>query len=213
VNNLNLEVNDRIEVISQEKAYKALILDIDEEFITVNLPVCNGEYLILDKGEVIVINSSVDEGGCYSFFCKIISRGKEGNIIYYKMSKPFNVTKIQRRNSFRVELIKEVEYKIITGAKENDIDGIAYKNGLMVDLSAGGAKLKIKETMKLEDLVLLNLKLNSIECEIKCEIVRIDNTPDKEILCGLKFIDILPVQTEKIIKELFEIIRRRRANL
>lgn len=209
----NLEVNDRIEVVSREEAYKSLIMDVEDEFLRINIPVFNGEYLLFEKGEVIRINSYLDESRCYSFSCKIISRGKEGSILYYKISKPFDVTKIQRRNFFRVGLLKEIEYKIITDIADDDIDSIQYKSGLMVDLSAGGLRFKIKEPLKKDELVLVNLKLGDIEFEIKCEIARIEDTLDKEILCGLKFIDILPVQTEKIIKELFEIIRRQRANL
>lgn len=212
MNQLNLKVSDRIEIVAQEKVYKSLIMDIDEEFLKINLPVCNGEYLILNVGEVIEINSYLDEGRCYNFFCKVISRGKEGNIIYYTISTPFKVTKIQRRNSFRVELIKDIEYKIITDAEEDEIDRIPYKIGLMTDLSAGGAKVKIKEPLKREDLVLLNLKLDSIKSEIKCEIARIEDTLDRETLYGLKFMDISSEQSEKIIKDLFEIVRKQRAN-
>lgn len=212
MNNLILKVNDRIEIVSKEKAYKSLIIDVDHETLRINLPVCDGEYLILSKGEKIEVNSYLDESRCYNFFCKVLSRGKEGSIIYYELSRPFDVTKIQRRNFFRVGLVKEMQYKVITGVEENDIDSIPYKNGLIVDLSAGGARLKIIDSIKKEDLILLNLKLNSIEIEIKCEIVRIENSLGKETLCGLRFIDILPAHVEKIIKELFEIIRKQRAN-
>lgn len=212
MNDLILKVNDRIEIISNENAYKSLIIDVEEETLRINLPVYNGDYLVLHKGEKIEINSYLDESRCYNFFCEVLSRGKEGSIIYYNISRPFDITKIQRRNFFRVGLLEEMQYKVITGVEENDIDDIPYKNGLMVDLSAGGAKLKVKDLIKKDDLLLLNLKLNSVEFEVKCEIVRIENTRDKEILCGLKFVDILSSQVEKIVKELFEIIRKRRAN-
>ena len=65
----------------------------------------------------------------------------------------------------------------------------------MVDLSAGGLKLKIKDNIKKDDLLLINMKLNEIEIELKCDIVRIENTADKEKLCGLRFIDIIPAQS------------------
>lgn len=213
MNDLILKVNDRIEIVSNEKAYKSLIIDVEDETLRINIPVYDGDYLVLHNGEKIEINTYLDDGRCYNFFCKVLLRGKEGSIIYYEISKPFNVTKIQRRNFFRVGLLKETQYKVITGVEESNINNIPYKDGLMVDLSAGGARIKIKESIGEDDLVLLNLKLNSIDFEIKCEIVRLENTLDKEILYGLKFIDILPGQAEKIIKELFEIVRKQRANL
>lgn len=213
MNDLILKVNDKIEVVSNGQAYKSLIIDIEDETLSINMPVYDGEYLVLHEGEKIELNSYLDDGRCYNFFCEVIMRGKEGSIVYYQISQPFNVTKIQRRNFFRVGLLQEMQYKIITDIEENDIDNIPYKNCLMIDLSAGGAKLKIKELIKENDLILINLKLNSIDFEVKCEIVRIENAPDKQILCALKFIDILPGQAEKIIKELFEIVRKRRASV
>ncbi|NRZ57558.1 flagellar brake protein [Clostridium beijerinckii] len=182
-------------------------------FLKMNVPVCDGDYLMLHAGEKIEMNTYLSENGCFNFSCEVISRGKEGSIIYYKISTPFNIVKIQRRNFFRVGLLNPVKYKKITGIDEEDIPKIPYKDGLMVDLSAGGLKFKINEEITKEDLILVSLKLSKIEVEIKCDIVRIENTPDKEKLCGLRFIDITPAQSEKMIQELFEIMRRQRANM
>ncbi|EHJ01466.1 type IV pilus assembly PilZ [Clostridium sp. DL-VIII] len=212
MNNFNLEVNDKLEVVMGDKIYRALIIDVQEDFLRINLPVNNGEYLMLNPKEEIEMNSYLDENGCFNFYSKIISRGREGNIIYYEISKPFNITKIQRRNFFRVSLVDEVEYKIITNAKEEEFDNIPYEKGLMVDLSAGGLKLKGNGKIDGTDLILVNFKLNSIQFEVKCDIVRIENTMDKQKLCGLRFLDITNAQSEKIIQGLFEIVRRQRAN-
>ncbi len=212
MDNFNLEVNDKLEVIVADKVYKALIIDVHENFLRINLPVNNGEYLMLNPKEEIEMNSYLDENRCFNFYSEIISRGREGNIIYYEISKPFNVTKIQRRNFFRVSFVDAVEYKIITNAQEEEFDSIPYENGLMVDLSAGGLKLKGNEKIEMKDLILVNFKLNTIEFEIKCDIVRIENTIDKQKLCGLRFLDITQAQSEKIIQGLFEVVRRQRAN-
>lgn len=212
MDNFNLEVNDKLEVMMADKVYKALIIDVHEDFLRINLPVNNGEYLMLNPEEEIEMNSYLDENRCFNFYSEIISRGREGNIIYYEISKPFNVTKIQRRNFFRVSFVDAVEYKIITNVQEEEFDSIPYENGLMVDLSAGGLKLKGNEKIEMKDLILVNFKLNTIEFKIKCDIVRIENTIDKQKLCGLRFLDITQVQSEKIIQGLFEVVRRQRAN-
>lgn len=212
MDNFSLEVNDKLEVVMGDKIYKALIIDVQEDFLRINLPVNNGEYLMLNPKEEIEMNSYLDENGCFNFRSQIISRGREGNIIYYEISKPFNITKIQRRNFFRVSLVDEVEYKIITNAKEEELDNIPYEKGIMVDLSAGGLKLKGNGKIDMDDLILINFKLNSIQFEIKCDIVRVENTMDKQKLCGLRFLDITNAQSEKIIQGLFEIVRRQRAN-
>lgn len=208
-----LKVNDRIEVVVNEKPYKALIMDVEDDSMRINLPVYEGDYLMLHSGEKIEMNSYLDEGGCFNFYSTVISRGKEGSIIYYKVSLPFDIKKIQRRNFFRVSVLDTVEYKIITDIDEEDFDNIHYEEGTMVNLSGGGLKLKLKRDIKESDLLLINLRLSKIQAEIKCDIVRIENTADKEKLCGLRFIDITPAQSEKIIQELFEISRRQRINL
>lgn len=208
-----LKVNDRIEVVVNEKPYKALIMDVEDDSMRINLPVYEGDYLMLHSGEKIEMNSYLDEGGCFNFYSTVISRGKEGSIIYYKVSLPFDIKKIQRRNFFRVSVLDTVEYKIITDIDEEDFDNIPYEEGTMVNLSGGGLKLKLKRDIKESDLLLINLRLSKIQAEIKCDIVRIENTEDKEKLCGLRFIDITPAQSEKIIQELFEISRRQRTNL
>lgn len=212
MDNFNLEVNDKLEVMMGDKVYKALVLDVEEDFLRINLPVNNGEYLILNSGEEIEMNSYFDENKCFSFCSEVLSRGRERSIIYYKLSKPFDIKKIQRRNFFRVGLTNEIEYKVITNIDEEDIENVSYEKGLMLDLSAGGLKLKAKEDIKKSDLLLVNLKLNKIQFELKCDIVRIENTADKQKLCGLKFTEIAQAQSEKIIQELFEVVRKQRAN-
>jgi len=210
---LNLKVNDRIEVVVDKKTYKSLIIDVQDDFLRINLPVIDGEYLMVHINEKIEINSYLDEGRCFKFYSNIISRGKEGNIIYYKISKPFNIQKIQRRNFFRVGFLNTIEYKIITDINKEDIDSVPYKEASMVDLSGGGLKLKVKDDIKRDDLILIKMIINGIEIELKCDIVRIENTADKEKLCGLKFLNITPAQTDTIIQGLFEIVRKQRLKL
>lgn len=210
--NFKLKVNDRIEVINDEKPYKALIIDVQDDFLQINVPVYDGDYLMLHSKEIIEVNSYLEDGGCFNFNAEVISRGKEGNIIYYRLSKPFNIKKIQRRNFFRVSLTDNINFKKITSVNEEDFDNIPYKRGLMVDLSAGGLKLKTGENIKNDDLLLVKLQINEVELELKCDIVRIENTADKERLCGLRFLEISSAQSELIVRELFKIIRRQRAN-
>lgn len=51
MDNFKLKVNDRVEVMNEEKAYKALIIDIQEDYLKINLPVYDGDYLMLHSKE------------------------------------------------------------------------------------------------------------------------------------------------------------------
>lgn len=71
MDNFQLDVNDRLEVIAKDKAYKSLITDFDDDWIKINVPVFEGEYLVLYSGEMVIINMYLDSGKCYSFKAKV----------------------------------------------------------------------------------------------------------------------------------------------
>lgn len=211
--NLELKVNSRIEVIVDEKSYKALIIDIEDDNIKINIPVCNDEYLMLYKDDKIEINSYLDDGKCFNYYCNVISKGKDNNVIYYKLTLPYDVRRIQRRNFFRVNLLEEVTYKNITNKTEKEIEELPYKSGIMIDLSGGGLKVKTKEKLKGNDIIVMRIKMTGIEVKLKGQIVRIEASMDNNFLYGVKFLDITEMESDRIIRELFEIMRKQRANI
>lgn len=211
--NLELKVNSRIEVVADEKSYKALIIDIEDDNIKINIPVHNDEYLMLYKDDKIEINSYLDDGKCFNYYCNVISKGKDNNVIYYKLTLPYDVRRIQRRNFFRVHLLEEVTYKNITNKTEKEIEEIPYKSGIMIDLSGGGLKVKTKEKLKGNDIIVMRIKMTGIEVKLKGQIVRIETSIDNNFLYGVKFLDITEMESDRIIRELFEIMRKQRANI
>ena len=211
--NLELKVNSRIEVIVDEKSYKALIIDIEDDNIKINIPVCNDEYLMLYKDNKIEINSYLDDRKCFNYYCNVISKGKDNNVIYYKLTLPYDVRRVQRRNFFRVNLLEEVTYKNITNKTEKEIEELPYKSGIMIDLSGGGLKVRTKEKLKGNDIIVMRIKMTGIEVKLKGQIVRIEASIDNNFLYGVKFLDITEMESDKIIRELFEIMRKQRANI
>lgn len=211
--NLDLKVNSRIEVVADEKSYKALIIDIEDDNIKINIPVRNDEYLMLYKDDKIEINSYLDDGKCFNYYCNVISKGKDNNVIYYKLTLPYDVRRIQRRNFFRVNLLEEVTYKNITNKTEKEIEELPYKSGIMIDLSGGGLKVRTKEKLKGNDIIVMRIKMTGIEVKLKGQIVRIEASMDNNFLYGVKFLDITEMESDKIIRELFEIMRKQRANI
>lgn len=211
--NLDLKVNSRIEVVADEKSYKALIIDIEDDNIKINIPVRNDEYLMLYKDDKIEINSYLDDGKCFNYYCNVISKGKDNNVIYYKLTLPYDVRRVQRRNFFRVNLLEEVTYKNITNKTEKEIEELPYKSGIMIDLSGGGLKVRTKEKLKGNDIIVMRIKMTGIEVKLKGQIVRIEASMDNNFLYGVKFLDITEMESDKIIRELFEIMRKQRANI
>ena len=53
MDNFELGINERLEVVSNNKSYKCLIIDLDKEGIKINVPICEGEYLTFYTGDII----------------------------------------------------------------------------------------------------------------------------------------------------------------
>lgn len=211
MNNFELDVNERLEIILNDKIYKCLVTDLDDDSIKINVPVCESEYLTVYSGKILEINTYLESGKCYNFNARVLSKGKEGNVSYYKLSEPFNIKRIQRRNYFRVGILNLAHYRNITNFAAEDIDEIPYTEALMIDLSGGGVKLKINDEVKLQDILSIKMNIKNSDIIVRGEVVRIEISEDKQKLCGVKFLDISQDQIDRIIEQLFEIMRKQRA--
>ena len=112
-----------------------------------------------------------------------------------------------------LSLLEEVTYKNITNKTEKEIEELPYKSGIMIDLSGGGLKVKTKEKLKGNDIIVMRIKMTGIEVKLKGQIVRIEASMDNNFLYGVKFLDITEMESDRIIRELFEIMRKQRANI
>ena len=83
----------------------------------------------------------------------------------------------------------------------------------MVDLSGGGMRLIVKEEVKVNDILLIRIEVKNLEMLLKGQIVRVEIDKDLNKVCGIKFLDITEMQVDKIIEELFEIMRKQKVLL
>lgn len=204
--NLNLKINDRLDVWTGEESYRSLIMDLSEEEIKINVPVNDGRYLVLERGESVELNYYSRAKNCYKFLCKVISRGIEGNIGFYTLGKPYGVEKIQRRENFRVDFINKLFYKSMNEEiLENEI---VYNEGIVLDLSAGGIRAALGRNINKGDGLFLKLNIKGEELEVQGVVVRCEDTLDGKKHCGIQFTNITERQSDKIISELFEITRK-----
>lgn len=213
MNSFELEVNERVEVIVDNKAYKSLIVDVseDHDHIKINLPIYEGEYLLKEPGDELDIYIYSRSGRCYNFNSEIIRKTKEDSISCYELSSPYNIKRIQRRNFFRVDIVNDTKYKNITGIDdEKEIESIPFNDALMIDLSGGGMRLKFKGQVKKSDILLIRIEVQNQEMLLKGEVVRVENDKDLDKVCGIKFLDITEMQVDKIIEELFRIMRKQK---
>lgn len=204
---LELEINNKIEVIYGEKNYKSVIQDIreEEDEILIFIPVLDGEYLTLVTGRVIEQIYYDNNGNVYQFKSKVLGRIKEKNLSLYRFSSPFDVRKIQRRDYVRVNFIKAINY-----LSSKDIEKEKYKKALLLDLSGGGMKIKVDEKLDKNDLIFSKIIYDDSIIDVNGKVVRVEKTEDKEYICGINFSDIEERTREEIIRIVFKVMRKQR---
>jgi len=202
---LDLKINTRTEVIYEKALYKSTIQDIKKNEIIISIPVGEGIYLTINAGDEIEQYYYDDKGNIFKYSTKILGRLIEKGMPFYRLSLPYNIEKIQRRDFVRVDIVKEITY-----IYEKNINTSEMKKALIVDLSGGGTKIKVKEKLYKDDIILISFSEEDFNLRIKGKIVRVDMTEDKDYICGVKFIDLEEKIREKIIRLVFTIMRKQR---
>jgi len=95
---------------------------------------------------------------------------------------------INKRKFFRVEVLKSVNIYYNGG----------YYKGKVVELSAGGAKIKCKMNLMEQELFDLSFKINGEMLVLKSRLVRYENL---KVFC-VEFIDVSETTRQKLIRYL-----------
>lgn len=193
-----LEVNNNIEIYEDDKVYKSRIQSVNDKEIYIDIPLHNNEYLILNKGDNIHLIKYGNEGSVYELSCKVIDRKIEGNIRLYRLSEPYDIKKIQRRNYVRVETIRGIK----CFRKDEEF------NALILDLSGGGMKIKSNKKLEMDEEIVSFIKTDDGEFMVKGKIIRVEETSFNQYSLGIEFVDIEERTREKIIKLVFSIMRK-----
>lgn len=207
---MELLINSMIDVLWEDNVYKATIQDIQENEVLTTIPVKDGTYLTLkDQSEIEQIFYD-GKGNIFNYKVKIIGRYVEKDISFYRVTKPYNIRKVQRRDDVRVKVVQIINY-----IKESDFEKEIetednYENALLLDLSGGGMKIKAKEKFANNDVIIATLKYEDEKIYIKGNIIRIEKTDDRRYIYGVNFIDMDNSTREKIIRIVFKIMRKQR---
>lgn len=207
---LNLVINNKIEVTWEKESYKSVVQDSTKKNLLISVPVNSGTYLTLKTNEEIEIVYYDDKANVFNFKCKIINRIVENGIPYYSTTLPYDVIRIQRRNHVRVSTVQVIKH-IEKYNEETDVNELQkLYNCLLLDISGGGMKIKLKEKIEMNEKIVAKIGNEKEEFQVKGEIVRIDKTEDKRYIYGVSFFDLENRTREKIIKMVFEIMRKQR---
>ncbi len=205
---VDFAINNKLEILIDEKYYNTNIQDLSEDYIAISIPMSAGQYVPLSKGTIIDV-IYYEEENLYRFKSSIIGRKFE-NIPILIISKPIEIRKIQRRKYVRVPLMNTAKYKNLKNqpkTKPSSIDNSEYLKAVLVDLSGGGMKVRVSEEIKKDDFVLVDLTVNNENMFLVGQAKRIVKEDDGRFLCGLSFEFLDNSTQERIIKYIFRLMR------
>lgn len=200
--NFNLKLNEIIVVKYDDVIYRCSIQGITENSVSINVPVNNGELLMLNGGEVLDVQYCSETGNYYEFELEVIGRNNDDNIPMYNLSLPRNLRRIQRRDYVRVEVLRNIKYR----RKEEE----SWREAIMLDISGGGMRIKVPIELDIGDRLITKFESSGKLFEIEVEIKRNEKVNAGEYIYGLEFIDINEKRRDNIIEDVFFVMRRQR---
>lgn len=206
-------INNKIEIEYNDDSYKSNIQDITDEYLGISIPVSDGKYLPLAKGERVTAIYYYGKD-IYRFDTIVIGRKIE-KILVIMLRKPEKVTVIQRRNFARVPLMMNVCCALLCNEKNIYTIGdnqIEFFDAYTLDISGGGMRVaidrKYEKKMQRGNMLMVTIPLGDENVTIQGKIVRVENDrKNPKIICGLNFIDLDRKVREIIIKMVFNAMR------
>lgn len=210
--NIEFRVNSKIEIEMEDVFYKSNIQDIGKDTIGISIPVNEGKYLPLRRGDSIRC-IYFHKKQMYSFDTFVTSR-KIDRILIIEIKKPEDIRFYQRRNFVRVPMTMDILCAIVPTVKDSKHldDQIDFFNAMSLNISGGGMKLSIDIAMESKlsygKILLLTIPAENENITVKGRLVRVDRDIRKrKLICGVSFINIDEKNREKIIALVFKIMR------
>lgn len=207
-NTMNFNINDKVEIIDNEKTYISMIQDIDRDTLLIGVPVfelrsypiCIGddlEYYVVSHGDVYRCKSA------------ILGRKTENNVQMVILNNPEVCVKIQRREYFRLNILMDVKYYPLPNRTYSSIKDVSrgyfnkMKSSTALDISGGGIRIICYENIPKGSFVLVSFSIPE-EIAVLCNVVwcQQDYT-DKKYRLALKYAHIDERERDKIIKFIF----------
>ncbi|MDD5935722.1 MAG: flagellar brake domain-containing protein [Clostridiales bacterium] len=228
-----ISIGDKIELMkytnqdlheSQGKRYYSRVLDFKEmNKAVIAMPVENSRIIPLDLRDKYRL-CFYTKYGLYQCRSVITDRYRMGNIYMIEVEMTSELEKVQRRQYYRLDCVKQIHYYIVPEASNSDENVLEEtmfgKAGLeeatMIDISGGGCKFNCKTLIPKDSRVIVRFSLE-LSKGIKVfqlvgkvvyssEILNHEKTYENRI----EFLDIKEEERENIVRFIFNEERRRR---
>lgn len=216
-NEVEFLINQKIEVEMEDGIYKSNIQDITDEYIGISIPVSNGKYVPLRKGEKVIAIYYFNKD-IYRFETVVVGR-KLDKLLIIMLKKPDEVTKYQRRNFVRVSVMISIFCALIEKEKKADTDDTQVEcfEAYTLDISGGGMRIaadrKFESKVQLGSALVINIPNVNENLTIEGKVIRVENDKkNAKIIYGLSFVNISRINREELIRLVFKVMREQMKN-
>ncbi|MBO8126221.1 MAG: PilZ domain-containing protein [Firmicutes bacterium] len=213
------KVGDRIKVRELREGapwYSSKVEDLLDDRISIDAPLKEGNIVAFPVGSKLQVHFERADA-LYSFVSVIVARRLvQGNLRLYDLELPKTVQRFQRRQMFRLDLVQEVKYKVLTLPYEDEAITLEEeKKGSIKDISGGGVRLVIKDELPKGSVLEITFPKDSLNMTLKGEIVNMYAKEGEELgldkyAYGIKFLDLDRRTQDAIVSFIFAEQRRRR---
>lgn len=217
------EVNQKLEVRPARPStghgdtrarYASRVEAVEESVLKIASPVSGGELVPLAPGQRIVVSFSASDSS-YEFEAEILARHREP-IPVLVITKPSSVTRVQRREAFRLDVSVPVKYRTVDPAAPEGTAETTERTGRTRDLSEGGALIISDEPDDADSvargrhlLAAFAIPDDQPPVEARCQVVRSTPQTGGRRAMAVRFVVISQRSKDRIVSYLFRIQRER----
>ncbi len=205
--------------VIQRKTYSTRVYDIvSEDEIKVNMPFVDGHVELLEIGDDYDL-CFYSGNGLYQCYARVSDRYKSNNVYVLGLELTSPLRKFQRREYYRLNCIlnmkcREVGEKEFNEIRKNDVrfinTDLTLEDGVIVDISGGGAKFisdrKFERESKILFVFTLNLGGKPTEYSVIGRVILSEPLEGRtgEFKNHIQFINMNDRDREGIIRYIFE---------
>lgn len=216
--------DEQNQIVKARKTYKSQVYDIiSEDQIKIAMPIERGKVILLPiDGEYNICFYT--KSGLYQCLTRVLDRYKSNNVFILLMELTTDLRKYQRREYYRLNCVldmrcrqlDETELPKITEKVQFIDTDITLNNGIIVDISGGGARFISAEQYPNQSLILFIFSLfvngEMKEYQLVGQVLLSEELENRknEYEHRIQFANIMNDDREGIIRYIFEEERKKR---
>ena len=224
---LDLETIDNdsaSETLNEKRQYRSVVYDIvSEDQIKIAMPMEQGRVILLPvDGEYSLCFYS--QSGLFQCLARVVNRYKSENVFVLLMELTTDLSKYQRREYYRLNCVLDMKSRELSDSEVGNMvekvqfldTDITFNNGIMVDISGGGARFisRVKYPKNTNIMFVFSLYVSGKLAEYKLvgKVLYSEELAGKEgtFEHRVQFINIVNEDRESIIRYIFEEERKKR---